>query len=85
MIIYRIMGFDLCRQKLHIIISNNIYREIMDLLLRTLTLKLSASDTLFAKVITNSTKDQVYAIGPCFGFTNISICMRCITKALREM
>nr|ABA96653.1 hypothetical protein LOC_Os12g09560 [Oryza sativa Japonica Group] len=52
--------------------SNNIYRENIDFLLRTLPLKVSASDTLFAKVITNSTKEQVYT--QCRGDTDISTC-----------
>lgn len=52
-------------------VSNNMYRENMDFLLRTSPLKVSssdtlfigsASDTLFAKVMTNSTKEQMYAV-----------------------
>lgn len=63
--------------------SNSIYRENIDFLLRTLPLKVSASDTLFAKVITNSTKEQVYT--QCRGDTDISTCKRCITKAIKDI
>lgn len=65
--------------------SNNIYRENIDFLLRTLPLKVSASDTLFVKVITNSTKEQLYAVGQCGGDTDISTCKRCITKAIKDI
>ncbi len=57
----------------------------MDLLLRTLPLEVSASDTLFVKVMTNSTQEQVYAVGQCCADTDISIYKRCVTKSLHDM
>lgn len=54
-------------------ITNNIYRENIDFLLRTLPLEVSASDTFFAKFMTNSTQEQVYAVGQCCDDTDIFI------------